>query len=199
MSRSLPAAIAALAAVTVVGAVGSAGCKDAPPRDSKATLAKLEDCTAQVASIADKDRLIASYEAEIARLKLAGGDGGYRFVLEGDAWTMKSKPSGRAPSLDDKKAAALASEFVAQVGRARPLVQRCYVQALKGNAALQNRQVSLKVWATFAADGGFQRVSFSPDLGDTFESCMRGVAGKWRLSGAGAAATFEATVSLTPT
>jgi hypothetical protein len=188
-----------LAVVAALAAVVSAGCKDAPPRDTKATLQKLEDCTAQVASIADKDRLIAGYEAEIARLKLAGGDGGHRFVLEGDVWAMRAKPAGRAGGLDDRKAAALANEFVEQVGRARPLVQRCYVQALKSNASLQNRQVSLKVWATFAADGGFQRVDFSPDLGDAFEGCMRGVAGKWRLSGAGAAATFEATVSLTPT
>jgi hypothetical protein len=186
------------AVVVVVGALGA--CKGGAPRDTPATLARLEDCTAQLAKLADKDRLIAGYEAEIARLKLAGeGGAAYTFVIEGDALAMRSRPGGGGGALDDKKADALAGEFLALVGRSRPQIQKCYEQALKRNSALEARTVPLRVSATFAATGAMQRAAFSPSLGDPFESCMRGVAGRWKLTAPGASATFQATVTLSPT
>ena len=192
-------------ALVFVLAVAVGACKRDQPRDTPATLAKLEDCTAQLGKLADKDKLIASYEQEIARLKLAGADGGsYTFVLEGDAWTRAAKPAGGGGggggggAIDDKAADALAKEFIALVEHARPPIQKCYVQALKKNAALQARTVTLKASASFGGDGGFRKASFSPPLGDAFETCMRAVAGRWKLTATGGAATFQATVSLSP-
>lgn len=201
MSKSPAVATLVAAVAALVSSVTLGGCKgESKPKDTPATLAKLEDCTAQLAKLADKDKLIASYEGEIARLKLAGESAGtYTFVMEGDVWTKKSKPSGGAgPALDDKAADALAHEFIALVGRSRPPIQHCYEQALKKNSGLQARTVTLKVEATFGGTGTFSKASFKPDLGDAFDTCMRGVAGKWKLTGAGAAATFQATVTLSP-
>lgn len=200
---SKPPAVATLASVVVaalLSAVPLVGCKgDSKPKDTPATLAKLEDCTAQLGKLADKDKLIASYEAEIARLRLASeGAGTYTFVLEGDVWAKKSKPAGAGSGLDDKAADALTQEFIALVGRSRPPIQHCYEQALKKNSGLQARTVTLKVEASFAAAGTFAKASFRPDLGDAFESCMRGVAGRWKLTGTAPAATFQATVTLSP-
>ena len=191
------------ALVSVLALVAGGACKSDQPRDTPATLAKLEDCTAQLGKLADKDKLIASYEQEIARLKLGGADGGsYTFVLEGDLWTRAAKPSGGGGGgggrLDDKAADTLGKEFIALVEHARGPIQKCYVQALKKNTAPQARTVSLKVSASFGGDGGFRKASFSPPLGDAFETCMRAVAGRWKLTATGGAATFQATVSLSP-
>ena len=199
-----PAAATLASVVVVVAALASTvalgGCKgDSKPKDTPATLAKLEDCTAQLGKLADKDKLIASYEGEIARLKLVGESGGtYTFVLEGDVWVKKSKPTRTGGGIDDKAADAMTQEFIALVGRSRPPIQHCYEQALKKNSGLQARTVTLKVEASFAATGTFTKAVFRPDLGDAFETCMRGVAGRWKLTGAGAAATFQATVTLSP-
>ncbi|HVV84392.1 MAG TPA: hypothetical protein VHE35_15095 [Kofleriaceae bacterium] len=195
-------AVAALATALLAGVAGP-GCKSDKPRDTPETLAKLADCTAQAGKLADKDRLIESYEGEIARLKLAAGGTSvqYTFVLDGDAWAMKSKTSGGSGTgrpIDDKTADVLANEFIDLVGRSRPPVQKCYEQALKKNAALQARTVRLQVSATFGANGGFSKASFSPDLGDAFDGCMRAVAGKWKLTASGSPATFQATVTLSP-
>ena len=189
------ALVAAFVSVMVVGA-----CKGDKPRDTPATLAKLDDCTQKLGQIADKDRLIASYEAEIARLKLASeGGAAYTFVIEGEALAMRSKPpGGGGAQLDEKKADALATEFIGLVGKARGPIQKCYEQALKKNSALEARTITLKVFATFNASGAFSKASFTPNLGDAFDSCMRGVAGKWKLTAPGASATFQATVTLSP-
>ncbi len=193
------------AAVLVASTVAAlVGCKSgSPPRDTPATLAKLTDCTNQLAKLADKDKLIASYEGEIARLKLASDSAGaYSFVFEGDAWTRKSAPTGGGGGggkpLDDKAAEAMAQEFIGLVGRSRPPIQKCYEQALKKDASLQARTVTLRVNATFGADGKYSKASFTPALGAVFEGCMRAVAGKWKLTGAGAPANFQATVTLSP-
>lgn len=197
-AATLASVVAMLASTVALGALG--GCKgDSKPKDTPATLAKLEDCTGQLGKLADKDRLIASYEGEIARLKLASESAGtYTFVLEGDVWVKKSRPTGTGGGIDDKAADAMTKEFIALVGRSRPPIQHCYEQALKKNSGLQARTVTLKVEATFAAVGTLSKASFRPDLGEAFETCMRGVAGRWKLTGAGAAATFQATVTLSP-
>lgn len=185
--------------VSVVGVATSSGCKGDQAHDTPATLARLKACSEQLATIADKDRLIASYEAEIARLKLAGeGGSAYSFVIDGDTLALRSRPTGGGPALDDKQASALADEFIGLVGKARPPIQKCYELALKKNSALEARTVTMKVFATFAASGAFQKASFSPNLGDAFDGCMHGVASRWKLTAPGASATFQATVSLSP-
>ncbi len=178
-----------------------AGCKGST-KDSPQTLSKLSDCESRVGKLAEKDKLIQSYEAEIARLKLAGGDQQYTFAIDGNALTIKARPAGGggggAP-IDDKLAGELSQKFIDVVGKSRGSIQKCYEQALKKNAALQARTISLRVSASFAPSGDHNRSSFSPDLGDAFDGCMKSVAGKWKLPAATQGMTFQATVSLSPT
>jgi hypothetical protein len=179
----------------------AAGCKGST-KDSPQTLAKLSDCETRAAKLDEKDKLIQTYEAEIARLKLenTGGKQEYTFAIDGDALTIKAKPQGGgSAAVDDKMAAALSQMFIDVVGKSRGSIQKCYEQALKKNTGLQARTISLRVSASFAPSGDHTRSSFAPDLGEAFDSCMKSVAGKWKLSAANQGMTFQATVSLSPT
>src|SRR4051794_20278008 len=77
----------------LVGVLAVAGCKGST-KDSPQTLAKLSDCETRAAKLDEKDKLIQSYEAEIARLKLESNSGNqqYTFAIDGDALTIKAKP-----------------------------------------------------------------------------------------------------------
>lgn len=181
-------------------ALAAAACKEPAAKDKPETLAKLSDCESRAGKLADKDRLIATYEAEIVRLKAEGGKQEYSFVIEGDALTLKGKPAGGgggAP-IDDKQAAQLSQQFIDVVNKSRGSIQKCYEQALKKNSGLQARTISLTVSANFSAAGAYTRGSFSPQLGDAFDSCMKGVAAKWKLPAASQGMSFQATVSLSP-
>lgn len=196
MSRSYlwTVCVAALAIV----AVGA--CKNPPAKDKPETLAKLKDCEDRSAGIADKDRLLQQYEAEIARLKLDGGAKEIVLTIEGDALAIKSRPQGAGgPPVDDKTAALLSQNFIDVVNKSRGSIQKCYEQALKKSTGLQARTVNLKLSASFAASGKFSRVSFSPDLPEAFDTCLRTVASKWTMPAAKQTMTFQANVKLTPT
>jgi len=186
--------------VALTVALGLAACKTPPAKDKPETLAKLSDCEARAATLADKDKLLATYEAEIARLKLAGGTQEYSFVIDGDALVLKGKPSGGGGGtpIDDKVAAELSQKFIDVVNKSRGQIQKCYEQALKKNTGLQARSISLRVSASFTAAGAYSRGSFAPALGDAFDSCMKGVATKWKLPAASQGMSFQATVSLSP-
>lgn len=178
-------------------AVGA--CKSPAPKDKPETLAKLSDCETKVAALADKDRLIQQYEAEIARLKLEGGAQEFVFTIEGDALAVKKRPQGGGgPPIDDKVAAAMSQNFIDVVNKSRGAIQKCYEQALKKNNGLQAKTISMTVSASFQPSGAFSRASFRPALGDAFDSCMKGVATKWKLPAASQGMSFQATVSLSP-
>ncbi|HVK78275.1 MAG TPA: hypothetical protein VM734_33450 [Kofleriaceae bacterium] len=180
-------------------ALAAVGCKG-ETKDSPQTLAKLSDCETRAAKLADKDKLIQSYEAEIARLKLASGNQEYTFAIDGDALVIKAKPQGGggAAPVDDKLAAELSQQFLGVVNGSRGPIQKCYEQALKKNSGLQARTISLRVSASFSAGGEHVRSSFSPALGDAFDGCMKSVASRWKLKPASQGMTFQATVSLSP-
>ena len=186
--------VAVLALLVAVGA-----CKSPPPKDKPETLAKLTDCESKVAALADKDRLIQQYEAEIARLKLESGAQEFVFTIEGDALAVKKRPQGAGgPPVDDKTAAAMSQNFIDVVNKSRGAIQKCYEQALKKNTGLQAKTITLIVSASFASSGAYARSTFRPALGDAFDGCMKGVAGKWKLPAASQGMTFQATVSLSP-
>jgi hypothetical protein len=196
MSRFHP--LAAMC-VAVVATVGVGACKNPPPKDKPETLAKLKDCEDKTAGLADKDRLIQQYEAEIARLKLEGGDKEFVFTIEGDALAVKKRPQGAGgPPVDDKTAALLSQNFIDVVNKSRGSIQKCYEQALKKNTGLQARTISLTVSASFQPSGAYSRSTFKPPLGDAFDGCMKGVATRWKLPAASQSMTFQATVSLSP-
>jgi hypothetical protein len=195
MPKFRPLALMFLAAA----ALAAGACKSPPPKDKPETLAKLKDCEDKTAGIAGKDDLIKQYEAEIARLKLDSGAQEFVFTIEGDALALKKRPqgSGGAP-IDDKLAAALSQNFIDVVNKSRGSIQKCYEQALKKNTSIQARTISLTVSASFQPSGAYSRSSFQPPLGDAFDSCMKGVAGKWKLPAASQGMSFQATVSLSP-
>jgi predicted Rdx family selenoprotein len=181
-------------------ALGAAACKQPAPKDKPETLARLTDCEERAAKLADKDKLIATYEAEITRLKTEGGTGGeFVFVIQGDALVIKNRPGGGGGApIDDKLAGELSQKFIDVVNKSRGSIQKCYEQALKKNTGLQARSISLTVSANFSAAGAYTRGSFSPQLGDAFDGCMKGVATKWKLPAATQGMSFQATVSLSP-
>lgn len=197
-SRSSPAR--GLGVAVALALVAVTACKSPAAKDKPETLARLSDCEERVGKLAEKDKLIATYEAEIARLKTEAGTQEYSFVIDGDALVLKGKPSnggGGAP-IDDKVAAALSQQFIDVVNKSRGQIQKCYEQALKKNDNLAARSISLRVSASFTAAGAYKSGSFSPPLGDAFDGCMKGVAAKWKLPAASQGMTFQATVSLSP-
>lgn len=186
--------------VLVLGSlVALAACKSTEVKDRPETLAALEACKEQSAKLADKDRLIQTYEAELARLKLESGNQELTLVIQGDALVIKSRPQGGgAPAIDDAVAQALSRDYIALVNGSRGAIQKCYEQALKKNTALQARTISMTVSSTFQGSGAHVRSSFQPALGEAFDACMKSVASRWKLSAAPQTMTFQATVSLSP-
>jgi hypothetical protein len=177
------------------------GCKgETKYIDKPETLASLKDCNAQ---LAEKDKLIKLDADRILQLERdAAQPGEFVVTIEGDALTIKPGSGGGGggqPQVDDETAKALTADFLSLVQKSRGAIQKCYEQALKKNTGLQAKTVTLKLSASFAAAGTFQRTSFNPSLGDTFDNCLRGVAGKWKLTKpAPRAMTFQANVSLVP-
>lgn len=191
--RFTPVVTAVLAA-----AAAAAGCKgETTVKDSPATLAKISSLEGQMAQ---KSELIKNYEARIATLEAGGGGGQAELLITFVDDVLKVSPAGkggRAP-IDDAATAAMSRTFIDLVQKSRGAIQKCYEGALKKNASLQARTLTLKVSASFAAAGDFQKVSFTPALDAGFDSCMRGVAAKWKMPAGTHAVTFQAPVSLTP-
>jgi hypothetical protein len=192
-----------LVSVGVVALVGlglSAGCKGKTKyQDTKETTDKLASLETQ---LKDKDAYIQKLRDENAELQRGGvvSDSEWLFTIEGDVLTLKAKPSGGGgPAIDDATATAMGNQFLDIVSKSRGSIQKCYEQALKKSTGLASRTVNLKLSASFAASGTFNRVSFSPELPEGFDTCLRGVASKWKMPSQKASMTFQASVKLTPT
>lgn len=174
------------------------GCKgETVIKPDPQTLADLEACRK---TKDEKDKLIASLSEENAKLQREKGAGTEIVVaIEGTALTVKPGVAGAAPRpIDDKAAGEASKQFLDVVARSRGGIQKCYEQALKKDSSLQARTVTLTVSASFSDEGGFKTASFSPSLGDAFNTCMRTLAGKWVLPKNSPAMTFRTQVALTP-
>jgi hypothetical protein len=186
-------------AVCLAAGLG-AGCKKTIYKDTPETLEKLASLETQ---LKDKDAYIQKLRDENATLQRegVGGELEWVFTINGDALVLTGKPSrgGGGGSIDDATANAMGEQFLGLVSKARGSIQKCYEQALKKSTGLQARTVDLKLSASFAASGSFSRVSFSPDLPESFDNCLRTVASKWKMPAAKATMTFQANVKLTPT
>ena len=145
--------------------------------------------------------MIAALQAEAAR-NGSGGQCEVVVAIEGNALTVKAGGGGgggtATPPVDQKAAAAGTKEFLDVVAKSRGAIQKCYEQALKKNANLQAKTVTLTVSASFSQAGQYRDSSFAPSLGDTFDNCIKTVASKWQLPTNSPAMTFKAQVSLTP-
>lgn len=184
---------------SIVVLLALVGCKgETKTVDNPDTLRDLDVCKK---TLDEKNKLITALQEEAARNKPAGG-GEIVVAIEGNALTVKSNGTGgggaAVPQVDNKAAAAAAQQFLDVVARSRGAIQKCYEQALKKNQGLQGRTITLNVSASFSGTGAFQNATFSPQLGDVFDSCIKGVASKWALPANSPAMTFKATVSLTP-
>jgi hypothetical protein len=179
-------------------ALGTAsGCKgDTVIKPDPQTKADLDQC---VKDKAEKDKLIRAIEDESARLiRDKGSAASLVITIEGNALTVKPGSGTSGPPIDAKAAQEGTKEFLNVVAKSRGAIQKCYEKALKNNSGLQAKTVTLSVEAIFGATGQFKSSTFSPSLGDAFDTCIRTVASKWALPTAPVTTTFKAQVSLTP-
>jgi hypothetical protein len=187
---------------SLAAALAGAGCKKTTYKDTPQTLEKLASLEAQ---LKDKDTYIQKLRDENATLQREGlgvGENEWVFTIDGDALVITAKPAvggGGGGTIDDATATAMGEQFLGLVSKARGSIQKCYEQALKKSSGLQARTVNLKLSASFAASGKFNKVSFSPDLPEAFDTCLRTVASKWTMPAAKQTMTFQANVKLTPT
>jgi hypothetical protein len=180
-----------------IGVLFGTGCKgDKVMVPDPQTKSDLETC--QKNSL-EKDKLIKDLEAANTRLQMGQGSGGeVVVVIEGDLMKIKAGKPGERPPIDATAATAAAKEFENLVQKSRGAIQKCYEQALKKNTGLQNKTITLTVFASFAQTGAYKNASFSPSLGDVFDACIQAVATRWVLNGNAPAQQFKASVSLTP-
>jgi hypothetical protein len=183
-----------LAVLVTLGTV--AGCKgDKVIQPDPKTQADLDQCLKDKAG---KEKLIKSEEDENAALMREKSSGTEIVVaIEGNLMTVKPGAPGEVRPIDDKVVGEAAKQFQNVVERSRGAIQKCYEQALKKDAGLQARTVTLSVSASFTS-GQFKGSNFAPSLGDAFDACIRTVASKWTLPPSAPAMTFKAQVSLTP-
>jgi hypothetical protein len=100
--------------------------------------------------------------------------------------------------IDDKATELASKQFYDLVRKSRGAIQKCYEQQLKKTSGLQQKTITMTVKASFTQTGAYQTSSFSPSIGDTFDTCMKGVASNWKLPQNSIAMTFQAPVTLTP-
>jgi hypothetical protein len=158
--------------------------------------AELDRCLAQKA---EQDKLIKAEEAENARLMREKATASEIVVsIEGNLLTVRPGGPGEVRPIDDKAVGEASKEFYDVVAKSRGAIQKCYEQALKKDAGLQAKTVTLSVSASFSPSGQFKSSNFAPSLGDIFDNCLRTVASKWTLPTSSPVMTFKARVSLTP-
>ncbi len=183
--------------LTVLLTLGTvAGCKgEKVIQPDPKTQADLDQC---LKDKAEKEKLIKAEEEENAALMREKSSGKEIVVaIEGNLMTVKPGAPGEVRPIDDKVVGEAAKQFQNVVERSRGAIQKCYEQALKKDAGLQARTVTLSVSASFTS-GQFKGSNFAPSLGDAFDACIRTVASKWTLPANAPAMTFKAQVSLTP-
>jgi hypothetical protein len=147
-------------------------------KDNHQTVQKLTDCEE---NLAEKQSYIATLEARLAELEGMGDS--VVVNLEGEVMKVRGKgPSERTGtptgSADDVK---LYEAFVAALKGSRGSIQKCYQTALKNNATLQGRPVTLSIEVAYRTSGQVSDASFSPRIDGNFDRCMEAVARRWAL------------------
>jgi hypothetical protein len=88
--------------------------------------------------------------------------------------------------------------FVASLRRSRGSIQKCYQNALKNNATLQARSVTLNIEVQYKTSGSVTDARFSPRIDQSFDRCMDSVARRWTLPAMPRAVAFNYKQTLTP-
>ena len=82
--------------------------------------------------------------------------------------------------------------------RSHGSIQKCYQVALKNNATLQSRSVTLNIEVQYKSSGEVSNSSFSPRIDASFDQCMSAVAKRWTLPAMPRSVAFNYTQTLTP-
>ena len=187
----------AVLATVVVGAACSDG-KGIPKEQFNDLLSKLDDCKAQL----DRQKVAADMctkQLDEARAS-AGGEVVVR--VEGTTFSVVARPKGPGTPRDvrDETAIAVSGNFEAQVKGSKNGIQQCYVNALKKNESLQNREINLMVSVTANPTGKVTNPRFSPNVSPDFTSCLEKIATNWKLQTyQGGSFTLQYPVKLRPT
>ena len=189
----------------ILAILAVAACKgDTVVKIDPQTKTDLDNCNQ---ALEDKKKLIATLQEENTKLQTKQTVGEIQVAIETncDAAPPKNCPMvvrpgkpGVVPPIDNAATNLASQEFIDVVRKSRGAIQKCYEQVLKKTPSLQTKTVALTVSASFAPSGTYQNASFTPSLGDTFDTCIRAVATKWTLSQKSPAMTFRTQVALTP-
>src|SRR6266545_1233625 len=117
-------------------------------KDDPETAKKLTDCEN---NLKEKQTYIATLEKRLAD----GGDSTVVVNIEGEAMKISGKgpherTAGESGGPEDAK---LYDAFVAALRRSRGSIQKCYQNALKNNATLQARSVTLNIEVSYRTTG----------------------------------------------
>ena len=182
-----------LVAVTLV-LTGLGACKGKTKyKDSQETLTNLKDCQD---GLKEKQEYIASLEKRLQEMEgemVTVDISGEAMKVVGKGPNERTKPAGG--NADDLK---LYEAFVAALQRSHGSIQKCYQLALKNNATLQSRSVTLNIQVQYKTSGQVSNSSFSPRIDQSFDSCMSAVAKRWTLPAMPRAVAFNYKQTLTP-
>jgi len=182
-----------LVAVTLV-LTGLGACKGKTKyKDSQETLTNLKDCQD---GLKEKQEYIASLEKRLQEMEgemVTVDITGEAMKVVGKGPNERIKPAGG--NADDLK---LYEAFVAALQRSHGSIQKCYQLALKNNATLQSRSVTLNIQVQYKTSGQVSNSSFSPRIDQSFDSCMSAVAKRWTLPAMPRAVAFNYKQTLTP-
>jgi hypothetical protein len=207
MSKLRSSALSSVAGISLALLAGAlvaptAGCKGGTTvKDNPDTIKKLGDLTTK---LADKDTYIKTLESDLAACKLAAGGGNaneFVVTIQGDALEIKARPSGGGtPAVSDAVATELSQKFIELVRKSRGNITKCYEQALKKNASLQARTISLTGDRALRQPAATSpsRASSPDSLGTAFDGCMQGVAKNWKFPETASGMSFQSTVTLSP-
>lgn len=185
-------------------AMSGAGCGNKTKiEDNPETVEHLNQCEA---NLVEKAEYINSLNERITTLEsggsTAGAEGPVVVNIEGQAMTITGKDRGPHKRSGDSKGSAkdaeLYSAFVGQLKRSRGAIKKCYQHALKKNAALSARTVTLNIGVDYRTNGKVKTAQFTPRVSPQFNQCMDGVAQKWTLPGMPRAVSFNYKQTLTP-
>jgi hypothetical protein len=149
--------------------------------------------------VKDQKSLISTLQEENTKLQTKQQVAEITMKIEGNILTVTPGKPGEVRPYTDPNAKMAGNEFIDLVRKSRGAIQKCYEQALKKSSGLQSKPVTLTIQASFTQQGAYKNASFSPSLGDTFDTCIRSVATKWSLPASQIPQTFVAPVALTPT
>jgi len=181
-----------LVLVTLLLALGA--CKGKTKyKDSPETLTNLKNCQD---GLKEKQEYIASLEKRIQEMEgemVTINCTGEAMKVVGKGPNERTKPAGG--NADDLK---LYEAFVAALQRSHGSIQKCYQVALKNNATLQSRSVTLNIEVQYKSSGQVSNSSFSPRIDQSFDSCMSAVAKRWTLPAMPRSVAFNYKQTLTP-